>query len=222
MPTAAKPASDHNQMSPEQRQALFHHHVGLIIAQNKRVKDERDRLKQLRLDAKADGFELGGEIDFAVRVRTAVNTGAIVTSLGRTLRAATWLNLPLDFQPDLFEQSSKKDSEGAFQRGFEEGSQGITLRTPDGYVGDVAKAHADGWRKGQDEVAEAMRIRMERVNAEAEEKRKADEEKAKKAAEKRAKKAHAETPPPPTDEENKSGPDSKVTPFPGAKSGSDG
>ena len=164
-----KPGPGHNaRISEEDRRILYLMHVGKIVTQRASIKEAQEVLKTLKKTAKADGFDMGSEIDFGVKLREAEDDDVIAANLRKTLRAAEYLNLPIGFQPAFnFDAKAPGDGaiEAAFDKGRLDGIMGIGPKAPDGYDGPLATAYMEGWHKGKEEALVVFKRNLEAKNA---------------------------------------------------------
>ncbi len=94
-------AGHNSELTPDQARALKFHHFHHINAQKEKVDAERTEYKRLRGLAKSDQIKLA-DIDFMMRCATIEDPSIIPEDLKNQMEIASWFNLPLLYQPDLF------------------------------------------------------------------------------------------------------------------------
>lgn len=162
------PAGDNSAaLSDEDREVLFFHHLGLIGAIDDKLAVIREERKNARKLAKADGFELGDEIDLGLKIRSAEDESIIAASLSRRLRIASYFGLPVDHQFELFGGDRAPAVDKAFDAGVKAALLGKNPDPPHDPSTEQHQAWLRGWHKGQERMREAMQRRMEAQNAEA-------------------------------------------------------
>lgn len=150
----------------DDREILLKHHVGRIDEILDRKAEVNEELKQARKKAKADGFELGDEVDFALKIRRAESSATVAAGLRRRLQAAAFMGLPINFQPDLFAARSDDAEDRAYEAGLDAGIEGRNATPPEQFsAGPLSARWMEGWHTGQDRLKAAMQKRMEAANA---------------------------------------------------------
>lgn len=151
----AQPPKDgsNSALTDEDRKVLLLQHVGKIIDLDEQIAELREKRKTARRLAKTDGFDLGTEIDLAVKISKADDDETIAANLAKQLRIASYFQLPVSFQMNLFDQASTD----ALDRIMEEGARA-------GYLAKERKSpYADGseedqvWLRGYDGSQERAR-----------------------------------------------------------------
>ncbi|MCW5695817.1 MAG: hypothetical protein KIS96_03670 [Bauldia sp.] len=174
----ASTASAGSNRIPDDREVLFKHHMAKLGSLADERAELNERWKTARRLAKADGFDLGNEIDFGLKIRAAEDDETVASGLRKRLQTAAYLGLPVNFQMDLFGARPDDAKERAFADGLDAGIEGANPQAPDQYSsGDLATAWMDGWHKGQERLREAMQRRMEAANAESEAKQSSEPKK---------------------------------------------
>lgn len=148
----ASPGIGHNSdLSPDQRQALFIHHLTKIEELKAEVASAAGTLRSAYKTAKADGI-LKKEIDFAIRLRTA-DEDEILEERRREQQLAQWINHPLGTQADLFGHGDGVDRTPAVDKAAEAGKlagmEGKRCEPPHHYQTEQAQAWIESWHIGQ-------------------------------------------------------------------------
>lgn len=151
---------------PDDREVLLKHHLARIQDSAEALAEARQEHNHRRKLAKADGFNLADEIDFGLSIQNAQEDETVAASLRRRLQTASFLNLAVGYQGNLFDAPTPADADArAFDAGLDAGITGKDPEAPDGY--DPTR-WMEGWHKGQERLREAMQARMEEANAKAE------------------------------------------------------
>ena len=106
-------------LSADDRRILLLHHVGQLNTLQDQIDELNAEKKRLRLLAKSDGFKLGDEVDLAMKITRRDDDEGIAESLARQMTVASYFDLPVDQQLDLF--GGMPDTTG--ERYFEEGAR---------------------------------------------------------------------------------------------------
>lgn len=165
------PEAGHNSgdLSPEDRRILLFHHVNAIGRIDDEIAELRARRNTKRKEAKADGFELGVEIDQALRIRNAEDASTVAAAISKRVWVARAFGLDMAEQLDLFGGGVSTDSiQRAFDAGYDAGIRGADPKPPV-EPGAEFNAWMEGWHKGQEKVRALMQRRMEAANAAASE-----------------------------------------------------
>lgn len=158
------PAAGHNsELTEAETKALFFDHYNKIAAQLETVKAAQAEYKKLRKTCKADGIVLA-DMDFALRCAEVDDAKIIPDELRRRTQIATWFNLPLLFQPDLFEDRAPAD-ERIESDGYTAGMKGKDAKSGYGSGSHEDKLWLAGWERGQAEMRESLKSGMEKLNA---------------------------------------------------------
>lgn len=156
-------AGHNSDLTEGERKALFFHHLNTIQAQTAVVDKANEEKKRLRKLAKADGIILS-DIDFAQKALEIEDNSILPERLRRETEIAQWLNLPVLFQPDLFE-----DRAPAVDRIKEDGRvAGLNGRNAEsGYAegSDEDTIWLEGWEEGQQVLRDDLESAMEKKNA---------------------------------------------------------
>jgi hypothetical protein len=161
------PGKGHNaDLAPEQREALFFHHLGTLARIDARLKDIKEERKRNRLLAKSDGFALVEEIDLGLKLFTTEETKPIIDNIVRRMGVAQYFRLPLDFQMDLFASASADGRARFFDAGLQAGLMGKDGTPPAELVGDQMTAWTEGWQEGQRRLKAAWQSKADATNAE--------------------------------------------------------
>ena len=158
-------AGHNSDLTEGERKALFFHHLNTIQAQTAVVDKANEEKKRLRKLAKADGIILS-DIDFAQKALEIEDNSILPERLRRETEIAQWLNLPVLYQPDLFEV---EDRAPAMDRIREDGRvAGLNGRNAEsGYAegSDEDTIWLGGWEEGQQVLRDDLESAMEKKNA---------------------------------------------------------
>jgi len=155
----------HNsELTPEQKSALRMHHVRRLLELEEEMQPLRERRKQIRAEAKGDGFKLS-EIDAAIRLSTMEDTSIFVAEIKELIEIAKAFNaLPPGEQGDLFPDRRPAD-ERCFDEGKVAGLAGKNPEPPYGADSKQGQAWMKGWHEGQRIMREELQAAMEKRNA---------------------------------------------------------
>lgn len=159
----ATPGPGHN-LSTDDRKVLFFIHLGRIGKIDDQLAILREQRKALRQEAKADGFELGVEIDQGLRIRNAEDVDTVATAIGKRLWVARAHGLVIEEQLDMFGAASPDSIQRAFDAGMQAGLMALDAKPPMD-PGAEFNSWLEGWHAGQAKVREHMQRRMEAANA---------------------------------------------------------
>ena len=156
-------AGHNSELTPQQRRALRVHHLTLLSNVDAEMKPWKDRRKQIRALAKADGFKLA-DLDAAYRLMNMEDQSIFVDEIREMIDIAVTFNaLPPGEQGELFADRRPGD-EKAFDEGVIAGLQAIKRKSPDHYQGDAEQQWLAGYDEGQRQSREALQAAMERRN----------------------------------------------------------
>lgn len=149
----------HNtELTPEAKRALRMHHLRQLSDIDAEMKPLKERRKEVRALAKADGFKLQ-ELDAAYRLMHMEDSSIFVAEIEELIDIAQAFNaLPPGEQGSLF-----PDRRDAAERQYDEGVA-LGLQGKDAPGADE-QDKLRGWTDGQKQVADAMAAAMERRNA---------------------------------------------------------
>jgi len=154
------------ELTPEEREALFFHHLNPIVAQAAAVQREREELNRLRKLAKADGFKLA-LIDEAMRMNDIEDDSIIVDEMKEWMQIAAWMGLPVGQQIDLFSEPDRTPlTDAAFAAGRTAGLLARDPKPPHEESTEAGQAWMRGWHEGQRMMGEDLKSAMEKKNAE--------------------------------------------------------
>jgi hypothetical protein len=162
MPDKA-PGQGHN-LASDDRKVLYFMHIGLIGRLDDQIAELREKRSSLRKQAKADGFELGVEIDEGLRIRNAEDDSIIADGISKRLWVARMHGLTIVDQLDLFGPASTDSLMRAFDAGLQAGLMANDPKPPMD-PGAEFNSWMEGWHAGQAKVREVMQRRMEAANA---------------------------------------------------------
>lgn len=147
----------------EDMKALYFQHFNVIQVQARIVKEAQNELKALRKKAKGDGCVMA-DIDFMARCALVDDPEIVPAELARRTQIAAWFVLPVNYQPDMFEDRTPIED-----RAFAEGEKSAMTN------GDPVPPYAEnskpgqrwmeGWHEGQAKMRKAMQDEMEAKNA---------------------------------------------------------
>jgi hypothetical protein len=147
----------------EDMKALYFTHFNAIEAQKAIVKEAQAELKALRKKAKGDGCVMA-DLDYMARCANLDDPEIVPSELLRRTQIAAWFVLPVNYQPDMFEDRAPIDD-----RAFKEGEKhAMTNGDPVSPYGENSKAGQrwmEGWHEGQAKMRKAMQEDMEARNA---------------------------------------------------------
>lgn len=154
-----------NELTPDERKALFLDHMRKISAQQSICDREGEERKRLRKVAKADGILLA-DIDYGLRILKIEDPTIIVAELRRRSEIAHWFALPIGTQSEMFDEFEREPAvDRAFREGMIAGSLGKDCNPPYGSPSAVYDSWKDGWRQSQDRMAQDLKSAMEKKNA---------------------------------------------------------
>ncbi|WP_011580537.1 MULTISPECIES: ribosome modulation factor [Chelativorans] len=155
----------HNsELTTEQKSALRMHHVRRLLELEEEMQPLRERRKQIRAEAKGDGFKLS-EIDAAIRLSTMEDTSIFVAEIKELIEIAKAFNaLPPGEQGDLF-PDRRPANERCFDEGKVAGLAGKNPEPPYGADSKQGQAWMKGWHEGQRIMREELQAAMEKRNA---------------------------------------------------------
>jgi len=162
MPNPA-PGPGHN-LAADDRKVLYFMHIGQIGRLDDQIAELREKRSSLRKQAKADGFELGVEIDQGLRIRNAEDDSIIAAGISKRLWVARAHGLVIQDQLDLFGPASADSIQRAFDMGLQAGLMATEPKPPMD-PGAEHNAWLEGWHAGQAKVREVTQRRMEAANA---------------------------------------------------------
>lgn len=161
----SEPGEGHNSaLTPDQRSALRMHHVKRLLDIDAEMAPLRQRRKELRAEAKGDGFKLS-EIDAAIRLATMEDTSIFVSEIKELIEIAKAFNaLPPGEQGDLFPDRRPVD-ERCFDEGKVAGLAGKNPEPPYGADSENGQAWMRGWHEGQRIMRDDLKAAMEKKMA---------------------------------------------------------
>jgi hypothetical protein len=119
----------------EDMKALYFTHFNAIEAQKAIVKEAQAELKALRKKAKGDGCVMA-DLDYMARCANLDDPEIVPSELLRRTQIAAWFVLPVNYQPDMFEDRAPIDD-----RAFKEGEKhAMTNGDPVSPYGENSKA----------------------------------------------------------------------------------
>lgn len=157
------PAGSNVALTREERHALRMHYAGKLSLLEDRSKAIGDEKKALRKQAKADGFVLKDDIDFALKALRAEDDATIGDSLGRMLDVATMMKLPIGYQMDIF--LDKQPAFGAYEAGHRVGAAARDRESPYAANSQETTDWLRGYDDAQKEAQGALKRAMELRNA---------------------------------------------------------
>lgn len=156
-------AGHNSELTGAEQRALMFHHFNAIEAQKARVKEAQDALKKLRKTAKADGIVMA-DLDYMARCAALDDPGIVPAEILRRAEIASWFALPVNFQPDMFEDRTPLE-ERAFEEGKASGLLGKDPQAPYDAASKAGQAWLQGWHEGQRIMREDLQSAMEKRNA---------------------------------------------------------
>jgi len=154
-----------NDLTPDERKALFMEHMRKVSAQQAICDRENEERKRLRKVAKTDGILLA-DLDYGLRILKVEDPTIIIEELKRRSEIAFWFALPIGTQTDMFDSFEREPAvDRAFREGMTAGSLGKDCNPPYGAPSAVHDSWKDGWRQSQDKMAQDLQSAMEKKNA---------------------------------------------------------
>lgn len=151
-------------LTPKDRKVLLLHHVGGLIDIEEKMDELREQKKNARRLAKADGFELGVEIDLAMKIARAEDDTVIAANLAKQLQVAAYYNLPVNQQLDL-PLDSAKGKDAAYEEGAMAGYLAKNREAPYEAKTDEHELWMRGYDDAQKQSQEVMQRVMDQRNA---------------------------------------------------------
>lgn len=153
-------------LTDNERKSLIFYHFRKIKAQRDVVDSANDELKRLKGLAKADGITLG-DIDHMMRIANTDDPTIVADELRRWTELATWMAIPVQFQPDLFEDKTSS-IERAEAEGEVAGLKSENGGPPYDEESREAAAWVKGWKKGQKYLGKSLDSALAKANSAAE------------------------------------------------------
>jgi ribosome modulation factor len=146
-PVGEGPGAGHNQLTDEQRAALFAQHLPNLERAIEALTTASSTVRHVRKAMKADGFSKI-EVDYALYLRKKPEADAL-GKLQAELRVATWLNHPIGHQATLFDEDRRPDIDRARDAGHFAGIEGKPMKPPFDSGNERHEAWVSGWHEGQ-------------------------------------------------------------------------
>lgn len=147
-----------NQLSDEQRHALFENDYAKYLVLDASFKKAQKALKDFGKIVKADLGPYGLDM-IKLRMRIEGDESAAATDDAKglvldTLRVLRWAGLPIGHTDDIFQTFDARPlEEQAEDAGRIAGMRGEAMKAPERWAtGDVYQAWCRGWNKGQEEI----------------------------------------------------------------------
>lgn len=151
-------------LSAKDRKVLLLHYAGEQIDFDEQIEAIREKRKKLRRQAKADGFDLGTELDLAVKIARSEDDEIIANKLAKQLQVAAYYNLPVNQQLDL-PLDSAKGKDAAYEEGAMAGYLAKNREAPYEAKTDEHELWMRGYDDAQKQSAEVMQRVMDQRNA---------------------------------------------------------
>lgn len=138
-----------NELSEDQRQALFFQHKRQIAALKEKVGSATSDLRNAYKVAKAEGFPKK-DFDFAFKLEDDADDEAI-SERRRQAEIAKWLGHPIGTQADLFAETSidrRPISETSYEEGKRAAMNNEVLKPPHGAGTEAYTRYVEGWHEG--------------------------------------------------------------------------
>ena len=149
-----------SELTDGERKALAFHHLRATMAKKAVLDAAREGYKTARKQAKADGMVLA-DLDFMIRCSEIEDEGIVTDEIKRKTEIASWFNLPVLFQPDLF--ADRMDAQERITgEGEIAGLAGKNGESPYEKASQEDGWWLAGWRKGQDAMLKDFASAMEK------------------------------------------------------------
>lgn len=152
-------------LTTEERNALRMHHLQKLHDLDAKIKPLQDQRKQIRGEAKGDGFKLA-DLDAAYRVMKMEDTSIFVAEIQEMIEIAKAFNVLAPGEQGNMFPDRRTQEEKAGDEGLVAGQKGEECSPPSIWAdADLGQAWIDAWHEGQKRVRDAMQASMERKNA---------------------------------------------------------
>lgn len=151
-PKGAAPATGSNELTDDQRQALFFNHKRAYEASLAKKKEADAAFKNVCKLAKAElGDDAVKSIKDAILLDSPEGEAQLQAEIVRVMRIARWMNIPFGAQPDMFSDFSdpRPATERARAEGKKSGMEGLVCKPPYAPTLPQADEWTEGWREGQ-------------------------------------------------------------------------
>lgn len=153
-------------LTPEDRKVLLLHHVGDILKIEDKIAELNEQKKKARRLAKADGFDLGVEVDLAIKLSRAEDDSVIAANLAKQLQVAAYFSLPVNQQLAL-PLETVDGLDRVYDEGVRAGFLALERKSPYAEGSDEEQAFLRGYDDAQKKAGEVMERAMAARNAEA-------------------------------------------------------
>ncbi|MFG1417198.1 hypothetical protein V5F38_05215 [Xanthobacter sp. V0B-10] len=154
----APPAAGHNQLTEEQREALFFQHKKkyeqFLAAKKKADAELKNACKLAKSEVGDDAVE---RIKYAIELESEEGEARLKERIARQMEVARWMGLPVGAQSELFGDDRTPAEDKAYAEGKRAGMAGNERRPPN-Y--DASSPQAQAWLRGYDAGQEVNRSLM--------------------------------------------------------------